>query len=135
MVCKDYGLCQRTFREFDDLQGWPEKVKTMQRNWIGRSEGVQISFALSEGSFLQASYNPPDTLFGVNYIAVAPQHPLLAEASKQNQELSDFILACNRVKVAEADIAKLEKKGMFTGLMLNTLLLKMLVLYGSQILC
>jgi leucyl-tRNA synthetase len=110
----DYA--KELLENLDDLQGWPEKVKTMQRNWIGRSEGVQISFALSEGSFLQVYTTRPDTLFGVTYIAVAPQHPLLAEASKQNQELSDFILACNRVKVAEADIAKLEKKGMFTGL-------------------
>ena len=110
----DYA--KELLENLDDLQGWPEKVKTMQRNWIGRSEGVQISFALSEGSSLQVYTTRPDTLFGVTYIAVAPQHPLLAEASKQNQELSDFILACNRVKVAEADIAKLEKKGMFTGL-------------------
>ena len=110
----DYA--KELLENLDDLKGWPEKVKTMQRNWIGRSEGVQISFALSDGSSLQVYTTRPDTLFGVTYIAVAPQHPLLVDASKRNQELSDFILACNRVKVAEADIAKLEKKGLFTGL-------------------
>ena len=110
----DYA--KELLEHLDDLQGWPEKVKTMQRNWIGRSEGVQISFALSDGSSLQVYTTRPDTLFGVTYIAVAPQHSLLAGVSKRNQELSDFILACNQVKVAEADIAKLEKKGMFSGL-------------------
>ncbi|MDC2963893.1 leucine--tRNA ligase [Gammaproteobacteria bacterium] len=110
----DYA--KELLENLDDLQGWPEKVKTMQRNWIGRSEGVQISFALTEGSSLQVYTTRPDTLFGVTYIAVAPQHPLMVDASKRNRELSDFILACNRVKVAEADMAKLEKKGMFTGL-------------------
>ena len=110
----DYA--KELLENLDDLPGWPEKVKTMQRNWIGRSEGVQISFSLPERPALQVYTTRPDTLFGVTYLALAPQHPLLEEASKGNQQLSDFIFACNQVKVAEAEIAKLEKQGMFTGL-------------------
>jgi leucyl-tRNA synthetase len=111
----------------NELDGWPDKIKTMQRNWIGRSEGVELTFPLSADA--QALFNSgsnvgdgltvyttrPDTLLGATYVAVAPQHPLAKAAAENNPKLSEFLEQCNRVKVAEADMAKMEKLGMATG--------------------
>ena len=99
----------------DKLTGWPEKVKTMQRNWIGRSEGVQISFPLADDGVVTVYTTRPDTLFGATYLAVAPQHPLAVQAGEKDKDLQEFLDDCNRVKVAEADMAKLEKNGRSTG--------------------
>ena len=110
----DYA--QELLDGLDDLPGWPDKIKTMQRNWIGRSEGVEIQFPLVEsGEKLSVYTTRPDTLMGATYLAVAPQHPLAVTAGEGNPELQAFIDECNRVKVAEADMAKLEKQGMPTG--------------------
>ena len=101
----------------DKLPGWPEKIKTMQRNWIGRSEGVEIRFPVpNSDDTLDVYTTRPDTLMGATYLAVAAQHPLAKQAAKSNPELNAFLEECNRVKVAEADMAKLEKEGMPTGL-------------------
>jgi len=108
----------------DDLQflkGWPEKVKTMQTNWIGRSEGIDLVFEVageSEDSLKRLSVytTRPDTLLGVTYVAVAPQHPLAKKAASTNPGLADFIEQQIKVKVAEADLATMEKLGMDTGL-------------------
>ncbi len=101
----------------DKLPGWPEKIKTMQRNWIGRSEGVEMTFPHLDGEGGVTVYTTrPDTLMGATYLAVAPQHPLATAAAEGNQALSAFIEECNRTKVAEADMAKLEKQGMDTGI-------------------
>jgi leucyl-tRNA synthetase len=107
----------------DDLTGWPEKIKTMQRNWIGRSEGVELTFPLPAdaasaadlASGLTVYTTRPDTLMGATYVAVAPQHPLAKVAAQNNPELAEFLEQCNRVKTAEADMAKMEKLGMATG--------------------
>lgn len=102
----------------DKLPGWPEKIKTMQRNWIGRSEGVEIAFPFQgeEGSNPLTVYTTrPDTLMGVTYLAVAPQHPLARKAGEADPGLQAFLDECNRTKVAEADMAKLEKEGRPTG--------------------
>ncbi|WP_417438202.1 leucine--tRNA ligase [Idiomarina sp.] len=103
--------------DLDQLDGWPEQVKAMQRNWIGRSEGVEIDFnvASSEQS-LRVYTTRPDTLYGVTYMGVAAQHPLATEAAKTNPELAKFIEECKNSKVAEADIATMEKLGMDTGI-------------------
>lgn len=108
------------------LDGWPEKIKTMQRNWIGRSEGVEISFPVPASQNLPVErldvYSTrPDTLMGATYVAVAAQHPVALAAAKAatasgKPALQEFLAECNRVKVAEADMAKLEKLGMDTGL-------------------
>ncbi|MBO6563396.1 MAG: leucine--tRNA ligase [Pseudomonadales bacterium] len=103
----------------DKLPGWPDKVKTMQRNWIGRSEGIEIEFPNDSGEPLTVYTTRPDTLMGVTYLAVAPQHPLAKSAAKNNPELSVFIEECNRTKVAEADMAKMEKLGKPTGVSVN----------------
>ena len=108
----------------DDLQflkGWPEKVKTMQTNWIGRSEGVDLVFEVAGGSedslkWLSVYTTRPDTLLGVTYVAVAPQHPLAKKAASTNPGLADFIEQQIKIKVAEADLATMEKLGMDTGL-------------------
>ncbi|MBL6689948.1 MAG: leucine--tRNA ligase [Pseudomonadales bacterium] len=109
----DYA--EELLNNLDKLTGWPEKVKTMQRNWIGRSEGIEIKFPTGDGSDLTVYTTRPDTLMGVTYLAVAPQHPLAASAAETNPELAAFIEECNRTKVAEADMAKMEKQGMATG--------------------
>ena len=108
----------------DDLQflkGWPEKVKTMQTNWIGRSEGIDLVFEVAGGSEdslkrLSVYTTRPDTLLGVTYVAVAPQHPLAKKAASTNPGLADFIEQQIKIKVAEADLATMEKLGMDTGL-------------------
>lgn len=103
--------------DLDQLDGWPEQVKAMQRNWIGRSEGVEIDFNVaSSEQTLRVYTTRPDTLYGVTYMGVAAQHPLATEAAKTNPELAKFIEECKNSKVAEADIATMEKLGMDTGI-------------------
>ncbi|MEB4592996.1 leucine--tRNA ligase [Candidatus Thiothrix sp. Deng01] len=102
--------------EIRNLPGWPQQVRTMQENWIGRSEGVELEFALAgSNSKLTVFTTRPDTLMGVTYIAVAAQHPLALKAAEANPQLAAFIEECKQVKVAEADMATLEKKGVATG--------------------
>ncbi|MBA0188176.1 leucine--tRNA ligase [Pectobacterium odoriferum] len=101
----------------DTLESWPEQVKTMQRNWIGRSEGVEITFDVADSAEKLTVYTTrPDTFMGVTYVAVAAGHPLAAQAAATNPALADFIAECRNTKVAEADMATMEKKGMATGL-------------------
>jgi leucyl-tRNA synthetase len=107
--------------DLDKLGGWPEQVRTMQANWIGRSEGVELSFDVSDQSdpalaSLSVFTTRPDTLMGVSYVAVAPQHPLALHAAASNAALQTFIEEQSNVKVAEADMATMEKLGMDTGL-------------------
>lgn len=105
--------------DLDTLEGWPEQVKTMQRNWIGKSQGVTIHFPYTlEGqtSALKVFTTRADTLMGATYVAVAAEHPLASFAARNNPELSVFIDECKRGSIAEADLATQEKKGMPTGL-------------------
>ena len=110
----DYA--QQLLDDLDGLDQWPEQVRTMPRNWIGRSEGVNLDFTLTDGSPLSVYTTRPDTLMGVTYMAVAPQHPVALRAAENNPELAAFIEAEGRIKVAEADMATMEKKGMATGI-------------------
>jgi leucyl-tRNA synthetase len=103
--------------DLDQLPHWPDKVKTMQRNWIGRSEGVEIQFPIQNTKeHLTIFTTRPDTLFGVTYIAIAPQHLLAKEAAENNPALQQFLEECRNIKVAEAELATMEKRGMPTGL-------------------
>ncbi|MEZ5537779.1 MAG: leucine--tRNA ligase [Thiolinea sp.] len=103
--------------ELDKLPGWPQQVRTMQSNWIGRSEGVELQFGLKGRSEnLTVFTTRPDTLMGVTYMGLAAQHPLVLEAAAKNARLADFVEECKQTKVAEADMATMEKKGMATGL-------------------
>ena len=115
------AMAQELLDDLDKLDGWPEKVKTMQSNWIGRSEGVNLDFTVageadSTLQRLSVYTTRPDTLMGVTYVAVAPQHPLALKAAEANAELATFITNQNQIKVAEAEMATIEKLGMDTGL-------------------
>lgn len=101
--------------DLDKLKEWPEQVVTMQRNWIGRSEGLSIDFTVGEHSPLTVFTTRPDTLFGVSYLAIAPQHPLALAAAADKPELQAFIEECKNIEVSEAAIATIEKQGIDTG--------------------
>ncbi|MCW3480277.1 leucine--tRNA ligase [Neisseriaceae bacterium JH1-16] len=105
----------------DTLDGWPEQVKTMQRNWIGKSFGAEIVFpydadSIHHGGELKVYTTRPDTLMGATYVAVAAEHPLATQAAEGNPALQAFIAECKAGSVAEADMATMEKKGLPTGL-------------------
>ena len=105
----------------DELPGWPEQVKTMQRNWIGKSRGMEVQFPYDQASIghagvLKVFTTRPDTLMGATYVAVAAEHPLATQAAQGNPELQAFIDECKSGSVAEADIATQEKKGLATSL-------------------
>lgn len=111
----DYA--EELLKDLDQLDEWPDQVRAMQRNWIGRSEGVELTFTLSgQDTHFDVYTTRPDTLMGVTYVGLAAQHPLALEAAKTNAELAAFIEECKNTKVAEADIATMEKKGCATGL-------------------
>ncbi len=101
----------------DTLEGWPESVRTMQRNWIGRSEGVELSFEVDgEDEPLVVYTTRPDTLYGVTYMAVAAEHPLAARAAADSPELAAFIEECKQTDAQEATLETMEKKGMPLGI-------------------
>lgn len=103
--------------DIDKLEGWPEPVKAMQKNWIGRSDGVEIYFpVVGQDEKIPIFTTRPDTLFGVTYIAIAPQHPLAKKSAEHQPALKKFLAECKNIKVAEADIATLDKRGVATGL-------------------
>jgi len=102
--------------ELDNLSGWPESVKTMQRNWIGRSEGVELSFDVAGEEALSVYTTRPDTLFGVTYMAVAAEHPLAQKVAADNADIAAFIEECKKTDAAEATLETMEKKGMSLGI-------------------
>ncbi|WP_370979763.1 leucine--tRNA ligase [Agaribacterium sp. ZY112] len=114
----DYA--EELLSDLDKLPHWPEQVVTMQRNWIGKSKGVEMQFDLAEAVAEHNSFEVyttrPDTLMGVTYVSIAAEHPIATELAKDNAELQAFIDDCKAQSVAEADMASMEKKGMATGL-------------------
>ncbi|HWJ05054.1 MAG TPA: leucine--tRNA ligase [Steroidobacteraceae bacterium] len=98
------------------LPGWPERVKLMQENWIGRSEGLELEFDVEDGGTLAIYTTRPDTLCGVTYMAVAAEHPLAVKAAANNPDLQAFLAECQRNGVTEAALETMEKRGMPTGL-------------------
>ena len=114
----DYA--EELLSDLEQLEDWPEQVRAMQANWIGRSEGVEITFELAspagEETDLTVYTTRPDTFMGVTYVGVAAQHPIAEFAAKNNPELAAFIEECKNTKVAEAEMATMEKKGCSTGL-------------------
>jgi leucyl-tRNA synthetase len=111
----DYA--QELLDGLDALPGWPDSVKTMQRNWLGRSEGLQIRFDVDGGDDAVTVFTTrPDTLMGATYVAVAAEHPLALQAARDNAELADFIEGCKRGGTSEAELETQEKLGMATGL-------------------
>jgi leucyl-tRNA synthetase len=103
--------------DLDGLEGWPEQVKTMQRNWIGKSYGCEIEFSIKDhADHIKIYTTRPDTLLGVTYLAIAAEHPLASLIKKNNPTIEAFINECSRGGVAEADLATAEKIGIDSGL-------------------
>lgn len=102
--------------DLDKLEGWPEQVKTMQRNWIGRSEGLEIYFpVVDHQEKITVFTTRPDTVFGATFLAIAPEHPLAISAAKTNDKIAQFLQKCHTIKTAEAEIATINKEGHDTG--------------------
>ena len=114
----DYA--EELLSSLDQLPDWPEQVKTMQRNWIGKSTGVEMNFTLASEiaglSEIDVYTTRPDTVMGVTYVSIAAEHPISLALAETNAELADFIKECKSNSVAEADMATMEKKGLDTGL-------------------
>ena len=116
------AFAQELLDALDTLDRWPEKVRLMQKNWIGRSEGLLVRFALDPAtapnreSELEVFTTRPDTLFGAKFMAIAPDHPLAAAAAKKNPELAAFIEECRRRGTSQAEIDTAEKMGFDTGI-------------------
>ncbi len=115
----DYA--EELLQDLDQLDGWPEQVKTMQKNWIGKSTGLEIEFPVASGldasnGNLKVYTTRPDTLMGVTYVAVAADHPWARKASLNNEPLERFIEECSHISTAEADMETMEKKGVDTGI-------------------
>ncbi|MDE2337094.1 MAG: leucine--tRNA ligase, partial [Alphaproteobacteria bacterium] len=100
------------------LDGWPEKVRLMQENWIGKSQGLRLRFDIvnAEGREIEIFTTRPDTLFGASFVALAPDHPLSLELAEKNEGVKDFIAACRKLGTSEATLEKAEKNGFDTGL-------------------
>lgn len=115
------AYAQELLDDLDKMPGWPEQVKTMQRNWIGKSKGMEIRFPYDESTIgyagqLKVFTTRPDTLMGATYVAVAAEHPLASQAAKDDVALQAFIEKCKKGGVSEADLATQEKEGMATKL-------------------
>jgi len=119
MKITDYA--EQLLNDLELLEDWPEQVRTMQRNWIGRSQGVELQFEVAGAAAAEAPLTVyttrADTLMGVTYVAIAAEHALAKKAAENNPQLQAFIQECKTTSVAEADVATMEKKGMATGFM------------------
>ena len=101
----------------NDLKEWPEQVKIMQRNWIGKSVGCEISFKISgTNSNITVYTTRPDTLMGTSYLAIAPEHKISIDQAIKNQDIANFLTECKKTGVSEAEISKADKKGIFSGI-------------------
>ena len=111
------AYAEELLRELDSLDGWPDAVKTMQRNWIGRSEGLEIRFDVAGGHPpIEVYTTRPDTLMGVTFVSVAAEHPLATLAAQSNPAVAAFVASCRSGGVAEAELETMEKRGIDTGL-------------------
>jgi leucyl-tRNA synthetase len=109
----DYA--EELLNDIDKLDGWPDSVRTMQRNWIGRSEGLEFEFDVDDGSKLAVYTTRPDTIYGVTYAAVAAEHPLAKKVAESNPEIAAFLEECKVTDTSEANMETMEKKGMPLG--------------------
>ncbi len=110
------AFSQELLDALDTLDRWPEKVRLMQKNWIGRSEGLRFTFTLSNNEGLDVFTTRPDTLFGASFVAISPDHPLAEQLAKNDGALARFQAECRRIGTAEEAIEKAEKLGYDTGL-------------------
>ena len=111
----DYA--EELFEETDKLDGWPEQVKAMQKNWIGKSEGMEFSFEVKKGQDpISVFTTRPDTIMGVTFLAVSGNHPIALNLEEENEGIKTFLKDINSIKLSEADLVKQEKLGIDTGL-------------------
>ena len=110
----DYA--EELLNEIDNLEGWPEAVKSMQRNWIGRSEGIEFEFEVPGEAPVGVYTTRPDTIMGITFVSVAAEHPLALKIAKTNPDVAAFIDQCKNVKTAEAEMETMEKKGIPLGI-------------------
>jgi leucyl-tRNA synthetase len=103
-------------QSLETLDGWPEQVKTMQANWIGRSEGVEMDFDVPNENPVRIYTTRPDTLMGVTYLAVAAEHPLALKAAENNADIRGFIDDCKTMETSEAAMETMEKRGINSGI-------------------
>ncbi|WP_154223677.1 leucine--tRNA ligase [Marinicella rhabdoformis] len=109
----DYA--EELLSSLDNMPGWPDSVKTMQKNWIGKSKGLELDFDVENFGKVSIYTTRPDTLYGVSYMAVAPEHPLALQAAENNAALKSFLKQCGKEQSNEAAMATMEKKGMYSG--------------------
>ena len=114
MKITDYA--DELLADIQKLEGWPDAVKMMQTNWIGRSVGLDINFKIDDTSSLTVYTTRPDTLFGVTYLAIAAEHPIAIEAGKNDQKIQSFLTECKKMETAEAAMETMEKKGIDSGI-------------------
>jgi len=110
------AYAEELLESLDKLDGWPESVKTMQRNWIGKSVGCEVVFRVADAEDLRVFTTRPDTIYGVTYLAVAADHPLAIQASESSAEIAQFRKECAQTSTAEADLETMEKRGIDLGL-------------------
>lgn len=110
------AYAEELLKDLKQLSDWPEQVRLMQENWIGRSEGIDIHFSVKDSEQQLTVYTTrPDTLMGVTFVAIAPQHPLAQLAAVKNPKIAEFIEKCKHIKVAEFELATIEKEGIDSG--------------------
>ncbi|MDY6993070.1 MAG: leucine--tRNA ligase, partial [Pseudomonadota bacterium] len=108
------AYAEELLQGLDTLEGWPEAVRLMQRNWIGHSQGVEIDFKVGKQT-LSVFTTRPDTLMGATYVAIAAEHPLAQQAAAEKPRLATFLKQCTQTQIAEASLETMEKRGMDTG--------------------
>jgi leucyl-tRNA synthetase len=109
-------FAQELLEGLDGLEHWPEKVRVMQENWIGKSQGLQFAFALSDGGSVEVYSTRPDTIFGASFVAVAPDHPIAQAVAAGDPEAADFIELCKQGGTTAAELETAEKLGYDTGI-------------------
>ena len=110
------SYAEEILNETDNLKGWPEQVRVMQKNWIGKSEGMEFTFKTKNAGTVTVFTTRPDTIMGVSFLALSSDHPISLTLAKENSEIDSFIKKISSTKLSEADIAKQEKVGIYTGL-------------------
>ncbi len=110
------AYAEELLESLDELDGWPEPVKIMQRNWIGKSVGCEVVFKVDDADDLRVFTTRPDTIYGVTYLAVAADHPLALKAAETNDEVAQFRAECAQTSTAEADLETMEKRGIDLGI-------------------
>ena len=114
MKITDYA--DELLADIQKLEGWPDAVRMMQTNWIGKSVGLDINFKIDESNSLTVYTTRPDTLFGVTYLAIAAEHPIAIKAGKDSQKIQSFLDECKKMETAEAAMETMEKKGIDSGI-------------------